>query len=83
MRIGISNPFGNSVRKYCTEAINIGYTGYSKNYNYNNANNIRVSVSYRFGSLNVQVKKAKASIKNDDVENRRNYPVRLMIFFRI
>lgn len=72
VRIGISNPFGNSVRKYCTEPINIGYTGYSKNYYYNNANNIRVSVSYRFGSLNVQVKKAKASIKNDDVENRRN-----------
>lgn len=39
---------------------------------YNQANNVSLSVSYRFGSLNVQVKKTAAKINNDDVENRKN-----------
>lgn len=72
VRIGISNPFKNSVRKYSSEPINAGYSGYSRSKQYNAANNLSLSVSYRFGSLNVQVKKTATSISNNDVENRKN-----------
>lgn len=72
VNIGIYNPFRKSTRMITTVPLNAGYTGYSKQWMYNQANNVSLSVSYRFGSLNVQVKKAAAAIKNDDVENRRN-----------
>lgn len=72
VRIGISNPFKNSARVYTSEPINAGYSGYTKGWQYNQANNLSLSISYRFGSLNVQVKKTSKSITNDDVENRRN-----------
>ncbi len=70
--INIMNPFGHSVRIYETDPRNTGYTGYSKTYSYNAANNFSISVSYRFGSLNASVKKTNKSISNDDVENRKN-----------
>ena len=70
--MSIRNPFGHSIRLYETESRNTGYTGYTKSYNYNSANNFSISVSYRFGSLNAQVKKTSKSISNDDVENRKN-----------
>lgn len=70
--LNIRNPFGHGVRLYVTEPRNAGYTGYSRTYHYNNANDFSVSVSYRFGSLNASVKKTAKSISNDDVENRKN-----------
>ena len=70
--LSIRNPFGHSVRLYVTEPRNAGYSGYSRSYHYNNANDFSVSVSYRFGSLNASVKKTAKSISNDDVENRKN-----------
>lgn len=70
--LSISNPFGHAVRIYDQSPKNIGYTGYTRSYNYNNANRYNISVSYRFGSLNAQVKKTSKSISNDDVENRKN-----------
>lgn len=70
--LSISNPFGHGCLIYESEPRNTGYTGYNKSYNYNNANNFSISVSYRFGSLNASVKKANKTIDNDDVENRKN-----------
>ncbi|MDE5850039.1 MAG: TonB-dependent receptor family protein [Muribaculaceae bacterium] len=70
--LGIRNPFGHSVRLYESEPRNSGYTGYTRSYSYNSANNFNISVSYRFGSLNASVKKTNKSISNDDVENRKN-----------
>lgn len=70
--LNIRNPFGHGVRLYVTEPRNAGYTGYSRTYHYNNANDFSLSVSYRFGSLNASVKKTAKSISNDDVENRKN-----------
>ena len=70
--LGINNPFGKSPRIYENTPRNTGYSGYSRSYNYNNANNFYVNVSYRFGSLNASVKKTNRSISNDDVENRKN-----------
>ena len=70
--LSIRNPFGHAVRLYESEPRNSGYTGYSRAYSYNNANNFSISVSYRFGSLNASVKKINKTISNDDVENRKN-----------
>ena len=70
--VGIQNPFGHRVRVYDNTPRNSGYTGYTRSYNYNNANVVSISVSYRFGSLNASVKKTAKSISNDDVENRKN-----------
>ncbi|MDE5840810.1 MAG: outer membrane beta-barrel family protein, partial [Muribaculaceae bacterium] len=39
VNIGISNPFGHAARIYESIPRNTGYTGYSRSYNYNNANN--------------------------------------------
>ncbi len=70
--LGITNPFGHSPRISEQMPLNNGYTGYSRSYNYNNANRYTLSVSYRFGSLNAMVKKTAKSISNDDVDNRKN-----------
>ncbi len=70
--LSIMNPFGHSARIHESVPRNSGYTGYSRSYSYNNANNFSISVSYRFGSLNASVKKTNKSISNDDVENRKN-----------
>lgn len=70
--LSIRNPFGHSLRLYEIEPRNSGYTGYTKSYSYYNANNVSISASYRFGSLNASVKKTNKSISNDDVENRKN-----------
>lgn len=72
VRVGISNPFGKSTRIFESEPLNAGYTGYNRSWNYHNANRISLGISYRFGSLNVQVKKTAKTISNDDVENRKN-----------
>ncbi len=70
--LSIMNPFGHRARFNESSPRNTGYTGYSRSYSYNNANNFSISVSYRFGSLNASVKKTNKSISNDDVENRKN-----------
>lgn len=72
VRVGISNPFSNSTRTQVTSPVNAGYSGYTKSWSYHRANNISIGVSYRFGSMNIQVKKTAKSINNDDVENRKN-----------
>lgn len=70
--LSVNRPFGKSPSVYESTSHNNGQTGYSLQYNYNNANVVGIRIGYRFGSLNVQVKKTAASISNDDVDNRRN-----------
>lgn len=70
--LNIQNPFGHRVRISDSSPRNTGYSGYNRYYNYRNANNFSITVSYRFGSLNASVKKTNKSIDNDDVENRKN-----------
>lgn len=70
--LSINRPFGKSPMIDESTPHNNGQTGYNRQYNYNTANVVGIRIGYRFGSLNVQVKKTAASISNDDVENRRN-----------
>ena len=72
VRIAIMNPFGKNKRLYESIPVNTGYSGYSRYYNFNSANRFEISVGYRFGSLNAQVKKTAKSISNDDLEGRKN-----------
>ena len=64
-----NNPFyGKS--EYCSYIVNGDYDGLVRNkfYNYQNAS---IQISYRFGSLNAQVKKTAKSIENDDLIGRK------------
>ena len=65
----INNPF-NSSGEYQYHTVNGDYVGLTKNkmYNYRTAG---LTVSYRFGSLNAQVKKTAKSIENDDLIGRK------------
>lgn len=72
VNIGITNPFRRSTRINTSEPLNTGYTGYTRNWKYNHANLFNISISYRFGSMNIQVKKTARSISNDDVESNKN-----------
>ncbi len=71
-RVSINNPFGKNRKCFRSEPINVGYTGYNESYYFNQANQFQCSLSYRFGSINAQVKKTAKSIKNDDLEGRKN-----------
>lgn len=63
--IGVSNPLGNGRSRYRSYMINVPYE--SKSFSYNtNVRSVNFRVSYRFGSLNAQVKKVR-SAKSDDV----------------
>lgn len=68
--VSIRNPFCGNWRTYESHPENVGYTGYSRNLSNHNANVFAIGVSYRFGSLNAQVKKTAKSISNDDRESR-------------
>ena len=70
--MSINNPFGKNRKCFRSEPINVGYTGYNESYYFNQANQFQCSLSYRFGSINAQVKKTAKSIKNDDLEGRKN-----------
>ncbi len=65
----VNNPFYNK-GEYCSYIVNGDYEGLARNkmYNYRNAS---IQISYRFGSLNAQVKKTAKSIENDDLIGRK------------
>ncbi len=68
--LSIRNPFGSTWRTYESRPENMGYTGYSRS-TYNHSSNVfTIGLSYRFGSLNAQVKKTAKSISNDDRASR-------------
>ena len=72
LRASIRNPFMKNPRTYESTPFNSGYSGYSRNYNWNFANIVSFGVSYRFGSLSTSVRKTAKSISNDDLEGRKN-----------
>lgn len=70
VRAGISNPFGQHYPKryqYMTQG-SYRQTAWDCRYS---GPRVTLAVSYRFGSLQAQVKKTAASIKNDDLVGRK------------
>lgn len=65
VNLSVSNPFGTSKSKHKSYMINVPYTSQSYSTGTHNRS-VRISVSYRFGSLNAQVKKLR-SVKSNDV----------------
>ena len=72
LTIGItaSNPFGPSTSESRFRSVNADYTGTSTSYQLHRRS-VGLSIGYRFGSLNVFVKKTAASIDNDDLTGRK------------
>lgn len=70
LSLSIRNPFCNGWRTYESRPENMGYSGYARTINNHNSNVFTIGVSYRFGSLNAQVKKTAKSISNDDRATR-------------
>ena len=70
VRVNANNPFGPGSSEYRSVTYNPGY--YSKNISYqDNRRYVGLSLNFRFGSLNAQVKKTAASISNDDLQGRK------------
>lgn len=64
------NPIGQSQRTYTTHIVNGDYIGEQLSRSLHNSLAM-FRISYRFGSLNAQVKKTAASIENDDLVGRK------------
>ena len=64
------NPIGPSTRHQTSYIVNGDYTGRTDSFNYF-SHGFMVSISYRFGSLNAQVKKVSKGIDNDDLVGRK------------
>lgn len=70
LRINANNLFGPGSSEYRSMTYNPGY--YSEYVSMsNNRRYVGLSVNFRFGSLNVQVKKTASSISNDDLSGRK------------
>ncbi len=72
LRLSLENPFGKSNRFNTNYTVNGDYTGQARNYHNYQDFSVSFSVSYRFGSLNAQVKKVDKAIQNDDLIGRKN-----------
>ncbi len=70
VRLQISNPFGYRHSKYRSHVVNQPYQSYSRSEHWNNRT-ISISIAYRFGKLNAQVKKVRG-ISNNDVVGGNN-----------
>lgn len=64
--INAHNPIGRSSREFITHTVNGDVLGTSTQRNFNQRS-IGLSISYRFGSINAQVKKTNKTIQNDDL----------------
>lgn len=65
VRLGVHNPIGNGRNVYRHHMINVPFKSVSESVSYSQRSLV-VGLSYRFGSLNAQVKKVR-SIDNNDV----------------
>ncbi len=70
IRLNANNIFGPGSSEYSSVTFNPAYYAESSNI-YNNRRYVGIGVNFRFGSLNVQVKKTASSISNDDLEGRK------------
>ncbi|MDE6264871.1 MAG: TonB-dependent receptor family protein [Paramuribaculum sp.] len=64
MQLSVSNPFGPARSKYSSYMINVPYDSHSYSLTSNNRS-VSISISYRFGKLNAQVKKVRRVSNND------------------
>lgn len=70
VRLAVTNPIGPSTGEYQSRIINGDRTGLTRSTTYNRRI-VQFTLSYRFGSLNAQVKKVSKSIQNDDLMGRK------------
>lgn len=70
VRLAGGNIFGPNESGYKTITVNGDYVGQSLSWQFNRCS-AALSISYRFGSLNAQVKKTAKSIENDDLVGRK------------
>ncbi len=70
VRLMLDNPIGNANGRQIYNVVNGDYTG-TNTAIYHRDLTFRVAVSYRFGSLNTQVKKVNVEIENTDLKGRR------------
>lgn len=70
IRLNANNIFGPGSSEYNSVTFNPAYYAESTSI-YNNRRYVGIGVNFRFGSLNVQVKKTASSISNDDLEGRK------------
>lgn len=70
-RVMATNPFGPTRRRFSSTSINL--TGLSEvtTTSSSDARYVALSVGYRFGSINAQVKKAARAVANDDLDGRK------------
>lgn len=66
VNLSVRNPLHPSVTHSVSKSVNTPYYSESRNYRLHNRS-VMIGVSYRFGSMNVQVKKVNKGITNDDV----------------
>ena len=65
----VNNPFYNK-GEFCSYIVNGDYEGVARN-KMSNYQSASIQISYRFGSLNAQVKKTAKTIENDDLIGRK------------
>jgi hypothetical protein len=65
INLSVSEPFCEK-KKYISNSEGEGYVSHSESFYY--ARNVRLSVSYNFGKMDISVKKARRGISNDDVK---------------
>ena len=71
MRVSTWNPIAPSSVKYRSCTVNLPFNSVNTMY-HRNLSSFQISVAYRFGSINAQVKKTKKSIQNDDLQGQRS-----------
>ena len=70
VRLTLGNPFGSRERVWENVVVNGDYRMVNRSYQVRGMQ-ARISVSYRFGSMQAQVKKVNAAIKNEDLVGRK------------
>lgn len=71
VKLMVQQPFGSSERVYENRIVNGDYLQTSRTFTHQGFA-LKLSVSYRFGSLNAQVKKTARRIENDDLVGRKS-----------
>ena len=71
VRVSVMQPFGSRYRTSEQLTVNGSYRGRTETINRNGLQ-LALNISYRFGSLNAQVKRTASTISNDDLVGRRS-----------
>lgn len=71
VRVSTWNPIAPSSIKYRSYTVNLPFNPVNTMYR-RHLSSFQISVAYRFGSINAQVKKTNKSIQNDDLQGQRS-----------